>query len=230
MRCRDYGTVLKHFDLPLMTHIGGVLEAQGAYREVMRWFDLWNLPESDQPCRNWKRNMPGSMRRLKRCKHFSMQSAARCGFVILPGGCSGPIRPMRNAVDCEDGAEAVERGVELLDSMQRRSVAKTQESEAAYSGSLPAVIAGDRRMLEITEVKSPAGSAGIALDRNEIEEINAVLRRTTETHAQTLDHLATAIAMFDAGQRLQFYNSSFQKLWGLEPVFLNSTPTNAEVS
>ncbi len=217
------------FDLPLMTHIGGVLEAQGRVsgsHALVRFVELTGERSALSQLEAEHARLNATFETLQTLFHAI---SSPVWFRDSAGRLFWTNSAYANAVDCEDGAEAVERGVELLDSMQRRSVAKTQESEGTYSGSLPAVIAGDRRMLEITEVKSPAGSAGIALDRNEIEEINAVLRRTTETHAQTLDHLATAIAMFDAGQRLQFYNSSFQKLWGLEPVFLNSTPTNAEV-
>lgn len=217
------------FDLPLITHLGGVLEAQGrtsGSHALVRFVELTGERSALSQLETQHNRLNATFGTLQAlfheigCPVWLRDSAGRLFWTNTA---------YARAVDCVDGGEAVERGVELLDSIQRRSVAKAQEGDGAYSGSLPAVIAGDRRVLEITEVKSGAGSAGIALDQNEIEEIKAVLRRTTETHAQTLDHLATAIAMFDAGQCLQFYNSSFQKLWGLEPVFLNSSPTNAEV-
>ncbi len=78
-------------------------------------------------------------------------------------------------------------------------------------------------------MKTQAGYAGIAIDRNEVESVRATLKQTIATHAHTLDHLATAVAMFDKDRRLQFYNSSFQKLFGLAPSFLESQPDNAQV-
>jgi signal transduction histidine kinase len=48
-------------------------------------------------------------------------------------------------------------------------------------------------------------------------------------HSDTLDQLTTAVAIFDAGEKLRFYNQAFQKLWSLDASFLNSAPDNAFV-
>lgn len=133
------------------------------------------------------------------------------------------------AVESRDGEQAVHKRLQLLDSAERNEVARRQRDGGSYAGVLPAVIAGDRRQLDFTEVKTNAGYAGIAVDRNEVESVRATLRQTIATHAQTLDHLATAVAMFDNAQRLQFYNSSFQKLFGIAPALLESEPSNAQV-
>ncbi|MGI9400547.1 MAG: PAS-domain containing protein, partial [Rhizobiaceae bacterium] len=217
------------FDLPLITHIGGVLEAQGrtsGSHALVRFVELTGE-------RSALSQLETEHARLNATFGTLQSLFQTIGSPVWLRDSAGNLFWTNNAyaqaVDCKDGAEAVERGVELLDSAQRRSVSRVQDADGSYSGSLPAVIAGDRRILEVAETRNEAGSAGIALDRNDIEDIKAILRRTTETHAQTLDHLATAIAMFDGGQRLQFYNSSFQKLWGLEPAFLSSKPTNSEV-
>jgi hypothetical protein len=47
------------------------------------------------------------------------------------------------------------------------------------------------------------------------------------SHADTLDQLTTAVAIFDAKEKLRFFNQAFQKLWDLEPSFLASAPDNA---
>jgi signal transduction histidine kinase len=133
------------------------------------------------------------------------------------------------AVDCADGEQAVLRRAQLLDSSERNEIARKQRDEGYFAGALPAIMSGDRRQLDITEVKTQAGYAGIAIDRNEVESVRATLKQTIATHAHTLDHLATAVAMFDKDRRLQFYNSSFQKLFGLAPGFLESQPDNAQV-
>ncbi len=133
------------------------------------------------------------------------------------------------AVDSADGEQAVDRRLQLLDSAERNEVARKQRETGTYRGTLPAVIAGDRRTLDYTEVKTAAGNAGIAVDRSDMEAVRATLKQTNASHAQTLDHLATAIAMFDKAQQLQFYNSSFQKLFGLPAGLLESQPSNAQV-
>jgi signal transduction histidine kinase len=133
------------------------------------------------------------------------------------------------AVDCESGEAAVDRRMPLLDSAERSEVQRNQRETGHFSGPLPAVVSGDRRVLDVTEVMTEAGFAGLAVDRSEIEAVQENLRETAATHAQTLDHLATAVAMFDSHQRLQFFNSSFQKLFGLSVAFLETKPDNAQL-
>src|SRR5438270_139378 len=40
---------------------------------------------------------------------------------------------------------------------------------------------------------------------------------------------ATGVAIFKADQRLTFYNAAFRQLWGFEPGFLDSEPTDSGV-
>ena len=48
--------------------------------------------------------------------------------------------------------------------------------------------------------------------------------RTVSSHAETLDQLTTAVAIFDGDEQLRFYNQAFQKLWDLDTAFLDSAP------
>jgi PAS domain-containing protein len=50
----------------------------------------------------------------------------------------------------------------------------------------------------------------------------------SSSHAETLDHLATPVAIFDRDQRLQFHNQAFQRLWELDTPFLARRPDNGE--
>ena len=133
------------------------------------------------------------------------------------------------AVDCENGERAVAERMQLLDAAERNEVARRQREGGVFSGALPATVSGDRRTLDVTEVRSHAGYAGIAVDRTELEKLRARLKHIQMTHAQTLDHLPTAVAMFDERQQLQFSNASFQKLFALGSSFLESQPTNAQL-
>ena len=91
------------------------------------------------------------------------------------------------------------------------------------------IVAGTRRILQVIDRPSPGGSAGIGIDVTESEAMRAELARMTEAHRRTLDQLSTAVAIFRADQRLTFYNAAFRELWGLEPAFLDSEPTNSAV-
>src|SRR5690606_28498336 len=48
-----------------------------------------------------------------------------------------------------------------------------------------------------------------------------------KSHAETLDQLTTAVAIYDRDEKLRFYNQAFQKLWNLDTAFLESAPDNS---
>ena len=73
------------------------------------------------------------------------------------------------------------------------------------------------------------GSAGIGLDATEVETMRNALTRLAEAHRRTLDQLPTGVAMFDASQRLTFFNEAYRILWNLDAVFLDQRPTDSAV-
>jgi signal transduction histidine kinase len=133
------------------------------------------------------------------------------------------------AVEARDGDDAVTRNLEILDSAAREGAMQTRASGASYEARLPVIVAGTRRILQVIDRPSPGGSAGIGIDVTESEAMRAKLTRMTEAHRRTLDQLSTAVAIFTADQRLTFYNAAFRVLWGLEPAFLDSEPSDSAV-
>ena len=59
------------------------------------------------------------------------------------------------------------------------------------------------------------GVVGTAIDVTEVAAAEARLQQHIDAHADTLDKLATAVAIFDRDQKLTFYNRAFARLWGL---------------
>jgi signal transduction histidine kinase len=129
-----------------------------------------------------------------------------------------------SAVEAADEAEAVERGLELLDSTARHMIAEVRRSTPVFVHRLPAVVAGNRRVFDVADVASQSGSAGLAADVTAIEQAQAALRREIDFNARTLDQLATAVAIFDPGRRLMSYNAAYRALFELDPAFLESRP------
>lgn len=110
--------------------------------------------------------------------------------------------------------------------------AMTQASQqgasiATFRDRLATVIGGDRHMLDVAEVSCSAGSAGFAANMSDLEQVRAELQRTLRSHAETLDQLSTAVAIFDPEMKLQFFNQAFAKLWSLDIAYLESRPSNA---
>jgi signal transduction histidine kinase len=129
-----------------------------------------------------------------------------------------------SAVEANGEAEAVERGLELLDSTARDMIAEAHRSTPAFARRLPAVVAGNRRVFDVADVASESGSAGMAVDVTAIDQAQAALRREIDFNARTLDQLATAVAIFDPNRRLVSYNAAYRALFELDPAFLESRP------
>jgi signal transduction histidine kinase len=131
------------------------------------------------------------------------------------------------AVEAPDGSAAVRDGRELLPTPVRDAIAARHRDSKVFEETVSTVIKGDRRQFAVVDVSGRDGIAGVATERTEVETIREELRKVQRSHSETLDQLTTAVAIFDAQEKLRFYNQSFQKLWELEPAFLDSAPGNA---
>ncbi len=72
-------------------------------------------------------------------------------------------------------------------------------------------------------------TAGVAYDVTRQEELETRLGRETAAHAEVLERLGTAIAVFGADQRLAFHNTAFTRLWGLDSRWLRDGPSYGAV-
>ena len=131
------------------------------------------------------------------------------------------------AVEAADGIQAVQEGRELFGTQARERMERERMGPSGFRSQLPTVIAGDRHIFDVTEVPGEAGSAGFASNISEIEQVREELQRTLRSHAETLDQLSTAVAIFDPEMKLQFFNQAFISLWSLDTAFLESRPSNA---
>ncbi|MCK6449684.1 MAG: ATP-binding protein [Alphaproteobacteria bacterium] len=91
------------------------------------------------------------------------------------------------------------------------------------------VIGGARHLLEITEQPVGQELVGFARDVTELEEVQATLARHLGAHAEVLESLASAIAIYGRDTRLIFFNQSFARLWRLEAAWLMTKPLISEV-
>ena len=137
-----------------------------------------------------------------------------------------------DAVESDSLDEVLEKEVELLDASERLLLTKKHGEAVERDGPsqirlrLPATVFGDRRTMDVSEVTYSSGSAGLAVDMSEVEEAQGDLRRTLESHAQTMDQLASAVAIFDDKKHLIFRNEAFNTLWQLNEKELDQQPDN----
>ncbi|WP_241911904.1 PAS domain-containing sensor histidine kinase [Telmatospirillum siberiense] len=139
------------------------------------------------------------------------------------------------AVDAEAPEAAAEAGVELVPGAALREAralaARARASGLLRSESFHLVMEGARRLVELTETPFPAEgdgglmTVGIAIDRTRQEELQIQMDRHVAAHAEVLENLGTAIAIFSSDTRLSFYNTAFSMLWQLETDWLGTEPT-----
>jgi signal transduction histidine kinase len=92
------------------------------------------------------------------------------------------------------------------------------------------VVGGQRRALAFTHVPlANSEVVGTAIDVTDLANTEARLQQHIDAHADTLDKLATAVAIFDRERRLAFYNGAYARLWGLPESWLDSHPSDEEI-
>lgn len=88
------------------------------------------------------------------------------------------------------------------------------------------VSGGQRTRLDIREIplKPLPLALGMAYDRTREEELESEQKRHGLAYRELLEQLGSAIAVFDADQKLEFHNSAFAQLWDLEDTYLGTSP------
>jgi signal transduction histidine kinase len=128
-------------------------------------------------------------------------------------------------------AEGRELGAGVIGERGRALALKARATGEAQRETHHIVIGGSRRLIEITE--TPLGLdgdiIGWAHDLTDVESKEAELHRHVAAHAEVLENIAVAIAIYGADTRLTFFNTAFARLWTLEEDWLGSKPTLDEV-
>ena len=98
---------------------------------------------------------------------------------------------------------------------------------------------GSERLLEVTETPlgtlgggegtPTGGTIGFAVDRSDWIEKEGQYQKLTAAQGAVLESLETAIAIFDAGAELRYFNAAYAELWDLDPDWLNTGPGLGEV-
>lgn len=134
-----------------------------------------------------------------------------------------------DAVEGADAADVIARGLELVEATD--GIGPMAAAAAARDGgeplvrTVPATIAGERRMVRIVDVPlGEAGVAGYAFDVGELEQARADLGRFARAQRVLLDHLSAGVAQFGPERNLVFCNQPFQRLFAMEPEWLADRP------
>jgi signal transduction histidine kinase len=126
--------------------------------------------------------------------------------------------------------ETARREQVALDKSERELAAQARAANAPQQSKRFSVVNGQRRALYFTEIPlGDAGVIGLGVDVTETAAAEARLQQHADAHADTLDKLQTAVAIFGRDQKLSFFNRAFIKLWGLSESFLEKHPSDGEI-
>ncbi len=154
------------------------------------------------------------------------------------------------AVDAKSAGDVVARGRELAPRVAVREARALAAAARAAAETRRApfhmVIDGSRRLMEVTEspVEASGGNSandgqaaaplfsdgsgrltsGFAYDITRQEELETRVKREAAAHADVLERLTTAIAIFGPDTRLVFFNTAFSRLWRIDAAWLLDGP------
>lgn len=131
-----------------------------------------------------------------------------------------------DAVEAENAAAVVESGIELIDESDASAqAAAVREQGEPQARTVPATVAGERRMMRVVEVPlGEAGLAGYAVDVEDREQARADLARFVRAQRDMLDRLSAGVAQFGRDRSLIFYNQPFARHFSLKADFLADRP------
>ncbi|MDD9910131.1 MAG: ATP-binding protein [Ahrensia sp.] len=223
------------FDLTIASQSGGMIEAQGRASGSYAFVRFFGLTGDRAELANLKVEHA----QLQQTAHTMRSLFDALSFPVWMRKPNGELdwanEAYIHAIEAKSLESAVRHNGFLLDRAARERVTKCHEEAKArgetsrFHDRLPATMAGDRRLTDVTEVSTQDGMAGVAIDMSEVEDVERRLSRTLESNVQTMDQLASAVAIFDDKRRLIFHNRAFEQLWGLDRAVLDKEPDNGQL-
>lgn len=133
------------------------------------------------------------------------------------------------AVEAHDAAEVYDRQIELLETRQRVQLRGHAIVGEPGTQRMHLVVGSERRAHDVVSIVTEETTAAAAIDVAALETAQGELDRQVSAFDRTLDRVASPVAIFGHDQRLTFYNEAYRKLWELDPVWLDKSPTDSEV-
>ncbi len=133
------------------------------------------------------------------------------------------------AVDASDGAQVVEEGIELIETINGVSptdaATQAREKGEPHERVVATTIGGQRRTTQVVDVPlGKSGIAGYAIDIQELIDSRKEQRRFNESQRDMLDKISAAVVQFDADKSLQFCNLPFQRIFSMRQQWIAERP------
>lgn len=129
-------------------------------------------------------------------------------------------------------ADQIELGAGYIEQGGRALAERASKTGTAQTESHHVVIGSNRRLLEFTEVPLDGPDrlvGGFATDATALEALQDQLADHIAAHAEVLEGLGTAIAIFGADKRLKFFNTAYAELTQIESAKLEGEPSLGQI-
>ncbi|MBL4757215.1 MAG: PAS-domain containing protein [Rhizobiales bacterium] len=127
-------------------------------------------------------------------------------------------------VGAEDQQDAISASRSLFATDIQDRISQATSEDQSFADTVPIEISGRALAYDVLAVPFSRGVIGLARDTSERDALRNNLGRLVEVYARTMDQVETAVASFDADGNLEFFNSSFVRLWGLDKAWLQKKP------
>lgn len=217
------------FNMIVRTRAGGHLEAEGRTaggRALLRLRDVIGYKRDLARIIDQHTRMRDD---IEACRALLDNVPSPIWFRGTDGRLSWVNRAYCTAVEAASAAEVSERQIELLEMRQRQAVDRLAKRGDIYRERAELLLGGELKPHELVVVPLDHHQAALALDVGAVEQAQGELDRRSAAYERTLDKVATAVAIFSADRKLSYFNEAFLKLWGLDPAFLKTRPTETVV-
>ena len=217
------------FNLLLKTGAGGHLEADGraaGARAVLRMRDV----------AGYKRDLLKIIDQHRQLARDIRSSRALLNALPMPVWLKSPSGRIEwvnkayvAAVEAADETEVREQQIELLESRQRAALDPHIAKREPVTKRMPLIVGGGLKPHDVVAVPLEDTIASAAIDVTALETAQGELDRQIEAYDRTLDRVSSAVAIFGPDQRLSFFNAAYQRLWDLDPEWLETSPTDSDI-
>jgi len=123
----------------------------------------------------------------------------------------------------EESLEIYSKGKELA--------SKALKTGAEQKERRHVILQGARKLFDFIETpwEDRKNLTGIAIEKSDIEELQAKLEDVLETQSNLMETITSGISIFGADQRMKYFNGTISRMWKLDEKWLETKPKYGDV-
>ncbi len=205
---------------------GIIIEVQDEKHLVLWWQDITNRSQETKRLRHENERTKLELRQLSNMVNALPFPIWQRSEDLKIRYCNLAYLEVAEETQDEHGAESLE-----IYSQATALAAKALKQGKAITERRHVVLGGERKLFDFIELpwEDRKNATGIAVDKGDMEELNAKLSDMLSTQSNLLETITSGISIFGADQRLKYFNQATVRMWKLDEHWLASKPTYGDV-